>query len=123
MRKILAATMAASAISCAGTVPATASASYLYKSEARSEAKHFVKERVNQRKWSWATWWWVEPATKCSRRTSSVVECDFQLVDEEDVDEDGTYYGCEDTVRIRETPRYYYATYPFNADCDYGWTD
>jgi hypothetical protein len=120
MRRLLIVVMA---VALLAATPSVAHAYYLSKSEARAEAKHFVREHVKKRAWSWATYWSVERAYKCSRATPSIVECDFQMVDEEDVDEDGSYYGCDDTVRVRATRRWFYATYPYDADCGYNWTD
>lgn len=104
-------------------LPATASATTvsLSKREARREAVYFVKERANERDWSWATWYDVEPAYKCSRTNARIVWCDFDLVDETDMDDDGYVYGCADSVRIRETRTHYYAKFSPNPDCGYYW--
>src|SRR4051794_4716961 len=89
--------------------PASAHAMYLSKGEARGEAKYFVGERMKRRAYEAYDTWFVERGSRCSRVNSLIVECDFQYVDEDDTDDDGTYYGCEDTVRIRETRTQYLA--------------
>ena len=104
-------------------VASSASAATLTKREARWEARHFVKERVNEREFSWVTYWHVEPAYKCARVTDRVVECDFDMVDESDVDGDGYEWGCADTVRVRESRRFDWASYSSSPDCGYYYSD
>lgn len=102
---------------------ATATAATLTKREARGQAKHFVSERVNEREFSWVTFWQVEPAYRCARITDRVVKCDFDLVDETDLDEYGYEWGCADTVRVRETRRYYWASFSLSPDCGYYYSE
>lgn len=120
MRRTVAATLVAGLLL---TAPATADAITLGKREARAVALDILEERFNERRFNWVTWWDVEPARKCSRRGPRTMLCDFQYIDENDVDEEGYMYGCEDTIRVRESSESYWYSFPQRPDCGYWWTE
>ncbi len=111
---------AASAVLVSGvlalTIPAIAPAAgvYLAKKEARRVAVSFiVTEMQNMPDWSDERDYSVDSPRACVRKRATVVECGYAIWDPAVVDDEGRMYGCEDTIRIRETRRRYLRSYPY----------
>ncbi len=86
----------------------SASALYLTKPEARTQVKYFVHERALR--YNWPTGEWTEPASRCSRSGPLTVVCDYELYDDNRVDDAANrQYGCTGNIRIHEDWRWYYA--------------
>lgn len=99
-------------------IPSVAQAG-LTKGEARRQAVHFAKGQA--REWGWVSWWNVQRARNCDRRSRLVVICRADFVDETDLSPDGYFYGCQDTIRVRETSKRYVGRFSRSPDCGYYW--
>ncbi len=103
-------------------VPAAAPAAgvHLTKKEARRVAVSFIEtEMQNMPDWSDERDFSVDSPRACVRKRATVVECGYAIWDPAAVDDEGGMYGCEDTIRIRETRRRYLRSYPYEPDCGF----
>src|SRR4051794_22365128 len=70
-------------------------AGYLSKGQARAKTTSVVRSMYLDL--DFATSYWVEPASRCSRRGYSVVQCDWELYD------DTSDIACPGKTRVRRT--------------------